>query len=153
MIRHALCPFAARPFNEGKVAVVTCEATDEEAIFFWALTQVQSLVDERSETETTLLVFPSQLAEFLPFLDFVYTIEDALAETGADALVQLAHFHPDYQFADAEPGDPGNRTNRSPYPVVQLLRVDSVAAAVAGYPNVEAIPVRNVERMREVFSA
>lgn len=151
VIRHALCPFAARPFNEGKVAVETCEETDEEALFFWALTQVQSLVDERSAVETTLLVFPEQLPGFLPFLDFVYTIEDALAETGADALVQLAHFHPDYQFADVDPDDSGNRTNRSPYPVLQLLRVDSVAAAVAGYPDVEAIPERNVARMRELF--
>lgn len=151
VIKHALCPFAAQPFNQGKVTAEVCGVDTEEDCFFWALTQVQGLVEERSEVETTLLVFPEQFPDFLAFIDFVYAIEDALADTGADALVQLAHFHPDYRFAGVPPDDCGNRTNRSPYPVLQLLRVNSVAAAIAAYPNVEAIPERNVARMREVF--
>lgn len=151
VIRHALCPFAAQPFAEGRVTAVELRAKDEEAAFFQALTQVQSLLDEQSKVETTLLVFPDLLADFSTFLDFVYTFEDALAETGADELVQLAHFHPDYQFADVPADDPGNLTNRSPYPVLQLLRVDSVATAVAGYPDVDGIPERNVARMRALF--
>jgi hypothetical protein len=152
VIKHALCPFAAQPFNEGRVGVSTCDVQDEEATFFWALTQVQGFVDEQGEVETLLLVFPDQLPEFSTFLDFVYTFEEALSETGADALVQLAHFHPDYQFEGVDADDPGNLTNRSPHPVLQFLRVGSVATAVAGYPDVEGIPDRNVERMREMFS-
>lgn len=151
VIRHALCPFAAKPFNDGQVAAITCEAADEEGSFFWALTQVQGFVTGEEEAETVLLVFPEQLPGFSTFLDVVYAVEDALAETGADALVQLAHFHPDYCFDGVDPDDPGNRTNRSPHPVIQLLRVESVATAVAGYPDVGAIPERNVKRMREVF--
>jgi hypothetical protein len=110
------------------------------------------LVEEQSEVETILLVFPALLGEFDTFLDFVYTFEEALAETGADELVQLAHFHPNYQFEGVAADDPGNRTNRSPFPVLQLLRVDSVATAVAGYPDVEGIPERNVALMGEVFN-
>lgn len=151
VIKHALCPFAARPFKEGQVAAVDCPEDTEEDAFFWALTQVQSFVVEESEVETTLLAFHYLLEEFDAFLDFVYAIEDALEETGANALVQLAHFHPDYRFAGVDADDPGNKTNRSPFPVVQLLQVESVAAAVAGYPDVEGIPERNVERMRALF--
>jgi hypothetical protein len=100
---------------------------------------------------TTLLVFSRALDDFHTFLDFVATLEDVLAETGADQLVQLAHFHPNYQFADLSYGDAANRTNRAPYPVVQLLRVAGVARAIEHYPDVEAIPERNIRRMREVF--
>jgi hypothetical protein len=152
VILHGLCPFAALPFEQGKVVAVPVEAADEEAAFYAALTQVQALVDEQSEIETTLLVFPELLADFDTFLDFVYTFEEALAETGADELVQLAHFHPNYQFEGVAADDPGNRTNRSPFPILQLLLVDSVATAVAGYPDVEGIPGRNIVLMRELFS-
>lgn len=151
VIRHALCPFAAQPFRNGAVTTATCTVAGAEESFFWALAQVQGFVTGDAEPETTLLVFPDQLPGFTTFLDVVYALEDALEETGADNLVQLAHFHPDYRFAGAEPTDPGNRTNRSPYPVIQLLRVDSVAAAVSSYPDVEAIPARNVQRMHELF--
>jgi hypothetical protein len=153
VIKHALCPFAAVPFKEGRVTAHTITSADEEEAFYAALAQLQSLLDVTPDTvETTLLVFPGELLlDFATFLDFVYTFEDTLAEAGADELVQLAHFHPDYCFADVSADDPGNRTNRSPFPVVQLLRTGSVAAAVAGYADVEGIPERNVTRMRAVF--
>jgi hypothetical protein len=152
VIHHGLCPFAALPFKQGRVVAVTLEEANEEAAFYAAMAQVQKLVEEQSEVETILLVFPALLGEFDTFLDFVYTFEEALAETGADELVQLAHFHPNYQFEGVAADDPGNRTNRSPFPVLQLLRVDSVATAVAGYPDVEGIPERNVALMGEVFN-
>ena len=151
VIKHSLCPFAALPFEQGRVVAIELEAADEEGAFYAALTQVQRLVEEQSEIETILLVFSKLLGEFETFLDFVYTFEEALAETGADELVQLAHFHPNYQFEGVAEDDPGNRTNRSPFPILQLLLVSSVAAAVAEYPDVEGIPERNVALMREIF--
>lgn len=153
VIKHGLCPFAALPFEQGRVVAVTMEAADEAAAFYAALTQVQKLVEEQSKVETILLVFPELLGEFETFLDFVYTFEDALAETGADELVQLAHFHPNYRFEGVAADDPGNRTNRSPFPILQLLLVSSVATAVAGYPDVEGIPERNIARMQSLFGA
>ncbi len=152
VIRHNLCPFAARPFAAGRVVAIELEATDEEDAFFQALAQVQSLITEQSEVETSLLVFPELLADFEVFLDFVHTFELALAEAGADAVVQLAHFHPAYRFAGVPADDPGNLTNRAPYPVLQLLRVDSVAAAVDHYPEVENIPERNVALLRSLYA-
>lgn len=152
VLAYDLCPFAACPWRQGRVAAVDLVANDLDVLFKAALTQVQGFVDqEAGEVETVLLVLPRRLPDFEDFLDFVYALEAALADTGADALVQLAHFHPDYQFAETDYDDPGNRTNRSPYPVVQLLRVKSVARAVAAYPDVEGIPGRNVERMRGEF--
>ena len=153
VIRYALCPFAAVPFQRGRVGAEEIMAADEEEAFYAALAQVQSLLEEHPDKlETTLLVFPTRLlADFSVFLGFVGALEDALAETGADELVQLAHFHPDYRFEGVAADDPGNRTNRSPFPVVQLLRTGSVAAAVAAYPAVDLIPEQNVARMREEF--
>ncbi|TXF88115.1 DUF1415 domain-containing protein [Neolewinella aurantiaca] len=153
VIRHALCPFAALPFNEGRVGAKEIKSNDFEEAFYAALAQVQSLLDKEPDTlETSLLVFPGELlADFETFLDFVYTFEDALANSGAIELVQLAHFHPDYCFEGVAQDDPGNLTNRAPYPVLQLLRTGSVADAVAAYPDVDAIPERNVARMRELF--
>lgn len=153
VIRHALCPFAAVPFKEDRVGAEEIDSEDFEEAFYAALAQVQRLLDVASEKlETTLLIFPGELlADFETFLDFVHTFEETLAETGADELIQLAHFHPDYCFEDVAEDDPGNLTNRAPFPVLQLLRTDSVAAVVAGYPDVALIPERNVARMRELF--
>lgn len=150
VIRHALCPFAAKPFQDDKVLFLEIEDDNIEPCFMAALAQVQGLLEEQS-VETTLLVFPNALADFDTFLDFVYTFEDTLVEANAHELVQLAHFHPDYAFDGVAEDDPGNLTNRAPYPTLQLLRVGSVAAAVAGYPDVEGIPERNVMKMRELF--
>ncbi|MEM9260336.1 MAG: DUF1415 domain-containing protein, partial [Bacteroidota bacterium] len=152
VLAHALCPFAARPYALGSVLTVALEGSDLEACFHGALTQVQTLLDEEpAMIETTLLVFPEALADFETFLDFLATFYDALEEVGADELVQLAHFHPDYHFDDTLPDDPGNRTNRSPYPVIQLLRSHSVADAIVAYPDIEKIPERNIAKMRELF--
>lgn len=151
VIAHGLCPFAARPWKAGRVQAATIEAPDVEAAFYAALTQVQGFV-ERSDrdVETLLLVLPQHLESFYVFLDFLYTFEGTLEETGANAVVQLAHFHPEYQFANVPADDPGNRTNRSPHPVIQLLRVDSVAKAVAAYPDTDMIPERNIEKMKKL---
>lgn len=152
VIAHSLCPFAAKPWREGRVGASDMVRDDLEGVFYAALTQVQKLVEkEPGALETELLVFPRHLDDFEEFLNFVYTFEAALDESGASELVQLAHFHPQYVFADVPADDPGNLTNRSPYPVIQLLRVDSVAAAVAAYPDVEAIPDRNIAKMHELF--
>lgn len=150
VIRHELCPFAAHPFGQGRVVAVEVHESSEEAIFYAALAQVQALLNEQSEVETTLLVFPNALGCFDTFLDFVFTFEQALVHAEAHELVQLAHFHPHYRFAGVPNHDPGNLTNRAPFPVVQLLRVDSVAKALEHYPEAELIPDRNIALLRKL---
>ncbi|MEO0734124.1 MAG: DUF1415 family protein, partial [Bacteroidota bacterium] len=128
VIAHTLCPFAARPYALGLVKTVELPGADLKRCFEGALAQVQSLVGTLAEdVETTLLVFPDALASFEEFLDFLETLFVTLEEVGADEVLQLAHFHPHYVFEGAAPDDPGNRTNQAPYPIIQLLRVASVA--------------------------
>ena len=154
VVKHALCPFAALPLRQGRVVAIECSAPDPEAAFYWALSQVQWLIEqEQGEVETSLLVFPTHFSDFEDFLALVEAIEEALSDSGADELIQLAHFHPHYVFADVAKDDPGNLTNRAPWGTVQLLRVGSVAAAVAGYGDVEEIWERNVALMREIHSS
>ncbi len=149
VVARNLCPFAALPLRQGRVAVSVCADTDIEPAFNWAMTQVQNLLDEPPETvETTLLAYPRALTDFPTFLDFIATLEDTLTEVGADELIQLAHFHPDYVFEGFASSDPAHGTNRSPVPIIQLLRVESVARAVAAYGDVEAIWARNAALLR-----
>lgn len=150
VLKHNLCPFAAKPMLENTVLFTSCEeAVDEEALAQHFLAQIMHLI-ERPATEvmTTLIVYPHALVDFYEFLDFIEAIEDMMSQVKADELVQLAHFHPHYIFGGVPPDDPANATNRSPFPVIQLLRVAEMAAAIEAYPHVERIPDRNVALLR-----
>ena len=151
VVRLGLCPFAARPLRAGQVAFTVCELEAVEDAFYWAGARVQGLLEkDQSVLDTELLIFASVVSDFGDFLDLVEELEDFLERSGADALVQLAHFHPDYCFAGVDADDPANATNRAPWPVIQLLRVESVARAVEQYPDPEGIPERNAALLREI---
>ena len=150
VVRLGLCPFAAHPLRQGRVHFVACPASEVEACFYWAGSQVETFIQQAvDEVETTLLLFvKSELDDFEVLLDIVEELEQLLETSGADAYVQLAHFHPDYRFAGVPTDDPANATNRSPYPIVQLLRVASVTKAVAAHGHAEDIPRRNAALLR-----
>ena len=95
--------------------------------------------------ETTLLVHPHVLDDFLDFNDFLDVADAALVDLGLDGTLQIASFHPQYQFADSEPDDITNHSNRSPYPTLHLLRESSIARAVASVPDAADIYERNIE--------
>jgi hypothetical protein len=99
---------------------------------------------------TTLIVYPNALTDFYDFLDFIEAMETEMSNVQADELVQLAHFHPDYQFGGVPSNDPANATNRSPFPVIQLLRVEEMSQAIDAYPDVDGIPDRNVALLRKL---
>ena len=103
---------------------------------------------EPSERDTTLLIAPNTLADFLDFNDFTARAERRLARAGFDGLFQLASFHPHFQFAGTEADDITNATNRAPYPTLHLLREDSVSRAVDAFPDAEAIFGRNIADAR-----
>jgi hypothetical protein len=100
-----------------------------------------------SEVETTLLIHPNALVDFLDFNDFLEAADAALEELGFDGVLQIASFHPDYQFDGTEPDDPGNASNRSPYPTLHLLREASVDRAVEAFPEAEAIFENNLRTL------
>ncbi|NJB85027.1 hypothetical protein GGR26_000772 [Lewinella marina] len=145
-----LCPFAAPVLSAGQVVYQLCPEVEAEAAFYWAGAQVQWLLDQSpAVVDTSLLIFPDGLDDFEDFLDFEEELEQLLDQSGAAELIQLAHFHPRYRFADVPADDPANATNRAPYPTVQLLRVDSVAKALARYPGAASIPDRNMALLRQ----
>ena len=151
VVRLQLCPFAARPLLADRVTFTVTDHSRAEDVFYWAGSQVQSLLStDAAAVSTVLLIAPRALSSFAEFLDLVGALEEFLERSGAVEYIQLAHFHPHYVFAGSDPGDPANRSNRSPYPTVQLLRTEEVAAAVAHHADVDGIPQRNIDLLREL---
>ena len=149
-----LCPFAARPFRAGQVRIVVSDAKDELAL----LTELQLELKRLDETpaaelETTLIAIPQLLADFLDYNDFLERVDDLLDHFEWSGEYQVASFHPQYQFAGTQPDDVENLTNRSPVPMLHILREDSVEAAVESHPDAEGIPPANIERIRALTAA
>ena len=142
-----LCPFATAPLQQERVRFALCLATDLEAML-QALAEEVSWLESADGPQTTLLVIPQGVEDFDRFLDLVGAAEAVLAALGKEGGFQLAHFHPAYCFEGRQPEDPENLTNRSPHPVLHLLRWSDVAEAVASYPDPAQIPEQNMARMR-----
>ena len=149
VIEHNFCPFARRELEAERIAwhrVPTLSLTGGvEAL----LTVCQEL-DQSPECSNAILVFDEGFGDFEDYLDLVAVAEEALQHAGYEGIYQLASFHPQYCFEGAEPGDPANFTNRSPWPVLHLLRESALGAAIANHPNVESIPETNIAHAREL---
>ena len=146
-----LCPFAASPQRQGRVRYALSDAEDGEALLADFVAELKRLVDSSpDELETTLLVHPRVFGDFLDFNDFLDVAEAAIAELDLDGVVQIATFHPDYRFADTDADDIANATNRSPHPILQLLREESIARALANVARPDAIFEANIETMRQL---
>jgi uncharacterized protein len=146
-----LCPFAAEPLLQGRIRYQVCPEVESEAIYRALLAEMDALLHlPESEAETSLLILPRGLASFDAYLDLLEVAESALVEVGLEGVLQLASFHPDYCFTDAAQTDPANYTNRSPFPMFHLIREASLEQALAGYPHPEAIPQRNIARLRSL---
>jgi hypothetical protein len=144
-----LCPFAKAVHAKGQVRYVLSDATTESALLAELGEELLLLRDAPAEEiDTTLLVHPQVLREFLDYNDFLESADTLVAELGLDGVLQVASFHPDYQFAGSEPDDIANCTNRSPYPTLHLLREASVTRAVDAYPDPDVIIERNVSTLR-----
>lgn len=142
------CPFASREVNRDTVHYHVEEGNDREKILLALMEKCRRMDDDRS-IETTLLILPSAVPDFLDFLDLLDLANELLAMHDYEGVYQLASFHPLYRFAGAPGDDPANYTNRSPFPMLQLLREESVEKALEHYPNPEEIPERNIRFARE----
>ncbi len=146
-----LCPFAKAVHGKGQIRWVLSEATEPVALLKQLVQELQGLAQaDADEVDTTLIVHPQVLQNFFDFNDFLGVAEDTLADLGLEGVLQIASFHPHFQFADARADDVGNATNRSPYPTLHLLREDSIDRAVAAFPAAEAIYERNIETMQQL---
>ena len=144
-----LCPFAKAPQAKGLVRYVASPARDVEGLLTALIEELNNLAQTTaSQIETTLLIHPWVMNDFADYNDFLETAEAAIEELDLEGIIQVASFHPQYQFADTEPEDVSNATNRSPYPTRHLLREESLARAIEAFGDVETIYGANIARMR-----
>lgn len=146
-----LCPFARTPAREGRIRIARSDAADVDALLLDLQAELERLRDaEATVLETTLLVHPRVLGDFLDFNDFLEVAEALLRAMDLEGEIQIASFHPDFRFADSAADDIANATNRSPYPTLHLLREDSIERVLAQVADPDAIYQRNIETLRQL---
>jgi uncharacterized protein len=149
-----LCPFAKAPYIKNKIRFVVSYAEDEETLLH-ALSDELKLLENTpiDEIETTIIIHPKVLGDFFDYNDFLSLTEGLLTDHELDGEIQIASFHPDYQFGGTQKDDPTNNTNRSPFPMLHLLREESIDKALESDQNADAIIERNTVTMRELGQA
>lgn len=146
-----LCPFAKAPFAKGQVRFAVSAAETPHELLAHLAEELERLgAADPEDVETTLLIHPWVLTDFLEYNDFLEVAEAAVEELGLSGEIQVASFHPGYQFAGTAPDDPENGTNRSPYPTLHLLREASVERVVAAFGDTAAIYEKNIETLRRL---
>ena len=149
-----LCPFAKAVMAKGQVRYVVTELTEPEQVLKLLQSEMQTLVDADPDTlDTTLLIAPYLLPDFVDFNEFLFDCDAVLLGMDLEGVLQIADFHPGYQFAGTAPDDVENLTNQSPYPTLHLLREDSVTRAVQAFPDAAWIYERNTALLREMGTA
>lgn len=144
IIGYGLCPFAKRELERGSIYFSVNHDTNIENCLLHLMLECDRL-DTEPGIETTLLVYADAFKVFDDYLDFLEIAESLLTEQGYEGTYQLASFHPEYCFQGADPDDAANYTNRSPYPMLHLLRETSIERAIAEHPDPENIPQQNIE--------
>jgi hypothetical protein len=149
-----LCPFAKSVQVKDQIRYAVCEARAFEDVLAELSTELRTLADADPERiDTTLFIVPFALADFTEYNDALMFAERLLLDMKLDGKLQIASFHPAYQFDGTQPDDIENCTNRSPYPVFHLLREASIDRAVAAFPDAADIYDRNIETMRRLGHA
>ncbi len=146
-----LCPFAKAVHVKQQIRYAVTEVTDAEALLTVLRDEMSWLAQaDPQEVDTTLLIHPLALTDFFEYTAFLRKADHALRKGGYQGMLQIASFHPDYVFADAAPDEVENCSNRSPYPMLHLLREDSIERAVAAFPDAADIYERNIETLRRL---
>ena len=143
-----LCPFAKAVYVKQQVRFVLSDASTPEALLEELAEELVLLRDtDPDQVDTTLIVHPDVLTDFLDYNDFLDNADAAVEALDLQGVIQVASFHPDYQFAGTMPDDISNYTNRSPYPTLHLLREASIDRAVEAFPDADVIVERNVKTL------
>jgi hypothetical protein len=149
-----LCPFARKPFDTDLIRYVVTTVTTEEALRETLAAEFTALTNTpRTSVETTLLIHPNVLTDFLDYNDFLSTADTLVRELGLEGVIQIASFHPRYQFAGTKPDAVENYTNRSPYPMLHLLREESITEVNRDPAVMAGIPERNIATMKALGRA
>lgn len=145
-----LCPFAKQPFRTHKIRYVVVEGTLEDLVKVLVNELKMLVVTEANKIETTLIIHPYLLTNFYDYNDFLGVADTLLQKEHLEGIIQIASFHPQYQFAGTDQDAAENYTNRSPYPMLHLLREASLEHILAHYPQPELIPERNIETLNRL---
>ena len=143
-----LCPFAKREWVRDRVRIVVTHDTEEWALLATLHAELDFL-EANPAVETTLIVHPDLLTDFFDYNQFLGDADALLNGLDLEGIYQIASFHPDYQFGGTDPDDAENYTNRSPFPMLHLLREASLEGAIARYPDVDSIPDNNMNLMND----
>ena len=144
-----LCPFAESVYRGGRVRFYVSEQRTAAALLEELRTELNGLqAADPAQRETTLLIHPWVLADFIEYNDFLEVCEATIVELDLEGEIQVASFHPQYQFAGTQSDDIENYTNRSPYPMLHLLREASIERAIAAVPDTDEIYRRNIRTLR-----
>jgi hypothetical protein len=146
-----LCPFAKAVHVKSQIRYAISAATNTRELHADLLAEIEFLLEaDPNKVETTLLIHPHVLNDFLDFNDFLDVADTLLEELNADGIIQIASFHPEYQFFGTKSEDIENYTNRSPYPILHLLRESSIEQAVHTYPDTDEIYQKNIETLQRL---
>ena len=146
-----ICPFASLPFREDKIRYRLEESERPEKLVETLMEELDFLQKNKNEEiETSILIHPNVLSGFLDYNDFLSIAEAVLEEMNLEGVIQIASFHPDYQFAGEGKNVPSNYVTRSPFPMLHLLRESSVTRAVEIHPNTEQIPFDNIQKLNDL---
>jgi uncharacterized protein len=146
-----LCPFAKAEHINGRIHYEVSDAKDGHQLMLDLGASLELLVNQPPEkVETLLLIHPRAFDDFLDYNDFLVDAEEMLAKLNLEGVIQIASFHPHYQFEGTEPEDIENHTNRSPYPMLHLLREESLDRAVESFPDTDSIFERNIDTMKKL---
>ena len=149
-----LCPFAKAVHVKNQIRYVVSSATIHEDLLGDLMRELELLAEAPAEKiDTTLLIHPAVLNDFLEYNDFLDVVDAALEDMELEDAIQVASFHPQYRFAETQPDDIENYTNRSPYPMLQLLRESSMVKAVEAYPEAEQIFEKNIATLKNLGHA
>lgn len=150
IIAYNICPFARRVVEQNKLRYHIVASESLEQVLRELISECRYL-DTNPETETTLIILPKGFDDFDDYLDMLALAEQLLVEQDYEGIYQLASFHPDYCFAETSKNtddDPANYTNRSPYPMLHIIREASIEAAIQRYTQPENIPNQNIKLTR-----
>lgn len=144
-----LCPFASKPVKDNKVSyIIADDATIEQHL--QQLADCFKQLDSEPDIETSLLIFPDSYQQFDDYLELLHLANLLLDDLRYTGVYQLASFHPEYRFENSDMDDAANYTNRSPHPMLHLIREQSLEQAVAGFEGIEQVPERNIKKLREL---
>jgi len=150
VIKHNFCPFAVKPFRDKRIRYVSYPVSSEKELADKLIDEMLFLKDaDPQEIETTLVIVPNLLTDFLDYNQFLDVVDSIIDELNVEGVIQVASFHPDYQFADLDKDDVRNYTNRSPYPMFHLIREDSIEKA-REMMDTESIPDRNMDLLMDL---